>query len=138
MTLMIRPNEGAGDIVFGMTQSDVRAALGHEPKIKKSDSIVPSDFFSQHGMLVHYSDEGVVEAIEIGAPATPVFMGKPLIGVPFEGVDHWLRSMDPRLQSDAAGLTSYRFGVGVYAPQALKSPRQPVEGVIVFRPGYYG
>jgi hypothetical protein len=137
MTFMIRPNQGVGDIVFGMTQLEVRSTMKEEPHPKRTDSVVPADFFSRYGMLVHYANDGIVEAVEMGSPATPTLLGKTLIGAPFEEVHRWLRSLDPGLQCDEAGLTSLRFGVGLYAPRAMKSPRDVIEGVIVFRPGYY-
>jgi hypothetical protein len=138
MTLVIRPNEGVGDITFGMSQADVHRILGPAPLQKSSDSDVPSDYYPTYSMLIHYANDATVEAIEVGANANAILMGQMLSGSPFDEISSWLRAIDPRLQLDPDGLTSFRFGIGLYAPHARKEPHQPVEGVIAFRPGYYG
>lgn len=135
--LTIQPNEGVGTIRFGMLRRDVHALLGVPDRQKKRDSPVPADFYNEHGLIVEYDPEEVVEAVEIKPPADPSFMSRALIGVPFEDLAEWFRSIDPRIQFDGAGLTSFRFGIGLYAPHAAKLPGEPVEGVIAFRPGYY-
>jgi len=137
--LTIQPNEGVGEIRFGMLRHDVLALLGvAQLRQKKSDSPVPSDFFPEHSLFVAYDADEAVEAIEMKHPANPCLMSKPLIGTPFDELLQWFRSIDPRVEVDDAGLTSFRYGVGLYAPHASKSPSDPVEGVIAFRPGYYG
>jgi hypothetical protein len=138
MTLVIRPNEGVGEITFGMSQQEVRRAMGGmNPLLKATDSSIPADFYPDRSMIIHYSADGVVEAIEIGGERSTTLMNRTLIGQPFDEILQWMRSIDPRTEADEAGLTSFRFGVGVYAPHAVKSPQDPVEGVIAFRPGYY-
>ena len=137
--MMIRPNQGVDEIAFGMTRAEVRSLVRTpEPLQKKSDTAVPSDYFVEAGLIVHYDDHERVEAIELARPADAVFQSRSLLGEPYNAVEQWFRSLDPRIQTDGAGLTSFRFGVGVYAPHAAKSPESGVEGVIAFRPGYYG
>jgi hypothetical protein len=135
--LLIRPNEGVGEINLGMSRTEVRALLSEEPRSKTTDTSLGADFFASLGLLVHYSENAQVEAVELGSPAAVELLGRSLLGSPFIEVHDWLRSLDPRLQRDVTGATSFRFGVGLFAPHAAKAPRDPVEGVIVFRPGYY-
>lgn len=138
MTTLVRPNEGAGLVSFGMTHDEVCALFADEmPRQKQADTAFPSDYFARHGIIVHYDDDGVVEAVELGQAAAPMFLDRSIVGKPFDEIVKWLRVHDPRVEVDDAGVTSYRFGVGMYAPHASKSPAEPVEGLIVFRPGYY-
>jgi hypothetical protein len=60
-----------------------------------------------------------------------------LFGQPFAEIERWLRMIDPDVRSDSSVLKSLTFGIGLYAPSALHEPQSPVEGVIVFRRGYY-
>lgn len=135
--MVLKPNEGIGEIVIGMPREHVRAVMGEEPIQKPSDSPVPSDFFPTQWMIVHYDGTEAVEAIEVTKRDDVMFMGRPLIDAPFEDVLKWIRSIDPRVEVEEAGFTSYRFGVGVYAPHSGKTPSDRIESVIVFRPGYY-
>lgn len=136
--MTIKPNEGVANILFGMSRDVIRESIGMQPRAKRTDSPVPADLFPNLGLIIHYDADGVVEAIEMAEPAVPLFFSKSLIGQPFDEIVNWFRSIDPRTIIDESGLTSFRFGIGLYAPHAATSPRDPIEGVIVFRPGYYG
>jgi hypothetical protein len=137
--LTILPNEGVSAIRFGISRAVVRDILSDShPRLKETDSPVPADYFVERGVIVHYDAGEIVEAVEMAQPSDPTFFSQALIGQPFDRMVDWFRSIDPGLAVDDSGLTSFRFGVGLYAPHAAKSPRDPVEGVIVFRPGYYG
>jgi hypothetical protein len=45
--------------------------------------------------------------------------------------------MDDGLEVDNTGLTSFKFGFGLYAPSCEESPSDSVEAVIAFEKGYY-
>jgi len=139
MDLLIRPYEGIGPVTLGMDRAEVRSVLGGAVRsFKKSpDSKAPTDAFDEQGLHVYYDDAGRAEAIEVASPATPILEGRALIGRPFEELRHWLEQMDPEIQVDDAGLTAPSLGIGLYAPAATASPSDPIEGVIVFKRGYY-
>lgn len=139
MEFEIEPYGGVGPVRLGMTIQEVRHALGEEPTTtSKSDTGIPSDLFSTRGILVHYREPGISEAVEFGDPTTsPTYQGQRLLSRPFEELQAWFESLDPGAQTEADGLTSYKLGVGLYAPSALKDPNEPVQGVIVFDHGYY-
>lgn len=61
------------------------------------------------------------------------FIGKDLLGLPFENVKDMFSQLDEKLEIDANGFTSYKFGVGIYVPYH----EAKVEGVIVFEKGFY-
>jgi hypothetical protein len=138
--MQITPYEGIGPVRLGMSRADVRAALAipfREFK-RTPEADMPADAFPTIGVYVSYKPPGVCAAVEVASPAEPVMLGKRLIGQPFGEVLEWLNSLDQQVNVDETGLTSLRFGVGLYVP-ALKNGRAaPVEAVIVFERGYYG
>jgi len=131
---------GAGPIVFGMTREIVRQRIEApaESFMKSPNSAAPADAFDSLGLHVHYDADERCEAIEFhGSMASPTFRNQQLLGQPFATIERWLRAIDPDLQTDSTGLTSLLFGLGLYAPSVTYDPHSPVEGVIVFRRGYY-
>ncbi len=139
MDLLIRSNEGIGPLSLGMDRAEIRSVLGGPVRSfkKTPDARAPTDAFDEHGIHVYYDNAGRAEAIEVASPASPILQGRSLIGKPFKEIRHWLEQLDPKVQVDEAGLTAPSLGIGVYAPSAIGSPDEPVEGVIVFKKGYY-
>jgi hypothetical protein len=131
----IRPYVEVGPIYFGMTSDDVRKALHSEvrPSLKSRNA----DFFPLLGIFVDYKPPGVCQAVEFAGPASPTFEGQHLLGRPYSEIERWIKSIDPEVMLDDAGLRTRKFGFGLYAPSARKEPNFPVEGVIVFENGYY-
>ena len=139
MEAIIEPYVGVGPVRLGMSVQEVRQALGAEFKtfMKTPTSEMPSDFFRTLGFIVYYRSPGLCKAVELVKPATPIFMGRRLLGIRFSGVRSWFENIDDSLEIQDTGLTSYRFGIGLYVPSARKSPDDPVESAIVFEQGYY-
>jgi hypothetical protein len=73
----------------------------------------------------------------MATPSRPTLFGKELLGIPFSEAKAFMMGLDDGLKVDDAGLTSHRFGVGLYAPYAQKNPEEPVESIIIFAKGYY-
>jgi hypothetical protein len=140
MEFEITPYVGVGPITFGMTRAEVRRRLDApvDSFMKAPTSLAPADAFDTLGIHVHYDADDRCEAVEFGRLLTiPTFRRQPLFGQSFAEIERWLRMIDPDVRSDLSGLTSLKFGFGLYAPSALHEPQSPVEGVIVFRRGYY-
>lgn len=139
LKLEIEPNRGLAGIQFGMTPDEVRHVLGSTVQTfrKLPGDTLETDYFDALGMQVFYKQPGVCDAIELAAPAKPTFKGKDLLGKPFSELRNWFQSIDSEVAIDETGLTSYRFGVGLYAPFASTAPDEPVESVIIFEQGYY-
>jgi hypothetical protein len=98
---------------------------------------VPRDAFRELGIHVHYKTLEYCEAIELFPPANPTFQGKTLIGEPFNALRDWLQSLDESLIVDDTGLTSYRFGFGLYVPYIEENPDESIQSVFVFERGYH-
>ena len=136
----IIPYEGIGPLRFGMSKSEVRAALGAPFREFKKTLEAPatSDAFHTMGVYVYYKPTGACEAVEVASPSQATLFGKQLVGEIFEVLQKWFRELDPEVEMDDAGMTSLRFGVGIYAPRLKEGSSVPVEGAIAFERGYYG
>src|SRR5579859_3279567 len=136
MEYVIDPYVGVGPIQFGMTRTEVRNAVGAvaQPFRKSRFDRLDADFFSTLGMFVYYRDPDVCDSVEFGGIVIPTFEGKPLLRRTFRAVHEFLRARDPALQVHDTGLTSLRFGIGIYV-SALKEDEdwdEMAEGVIAF------
>ena len=56
----------------------------------------------------------------------------------FRSLREYIANLDPEIKADRDGATSLRLGIGLYVPTIKKSKKEPVQGVIAFRKGYYG
>lgn len=137
MEFIIDSNVGAGNILFGMTSQQIQNVLSAKPKKFKKfeDDEFDTDAFDW--CHVYYKKPGVCEAIEFFEPAVVIFKGQNLIGKSFQDVKSLFLKHDKSVELDSSGLTSYKFGIGIYAPFAQKEPSEPLEAVIVFEKGYY-
>lgn len=138
MSYEIKPHLGVGKITFNMTRAEVRRILDADVKpSKKSSGETPSDFFEELGIFVDYRTPDTCTAVEFAGPASPTFKGRKLLKEPYRTTSDWIKQLDPDVVLEDAGLKSYKFGFGLYAPSANKNPEFPIEGVIVFDKGYY-
>lgn len=137
--LEIEPYQGIAGVQFGMSREQVRHALNSSVQVFKKTATdeLNTDAFDELGMHVYYKQPDGCEAIELAAPANPTFRGKALIGQPFNELCDWFQSIDPQIEIDETGLTSFEFGLGLYAALASQLPNTPIEAVIIFQQGYY-
>ncbi len=135
----IRTHIGLGAVTFGMLRAEVEAAMGTLPRrFRKTVACTTlTDAFDRQGMQVFYDEQDRVEALEVFAPARPVFGELDLFSTPYTVLIDAMRALDPDLQEDELGFTSNALGFGVYAEHKDVDPERPSEGVIVFRQGYY-
>ena len=133
LKLEIRPFEGLGDLRFGMSRRDVRALLGQEFRSFKKTPLADSltDAYAQYGLHLYYDGQDRLELVEAFRPCVPIFQGVELLG-PRKVVPDRLREAGaggPRRDSDGDFFDDLGF--------ALYSPGDMVEGVSVYRKGYY-
>ena len=130
---------GVGDIKFGMSRNDVRNALRSEPFVfQRFEGYEPEDRFNDLGVYVYYNKQGECTAVEMALPASPVFEGKSLLETSFSELARTFKSLDVEVELDNSGLTSFKYGIGLYAPLLKDYPNYPPEAAIVFERGYYG
>lgn len=138
MDFDIKTYVGVGSITFGMSAEEVRKVLQVTVEaVNKGSSGIPTDFFEALGIFVYYKQHEVCKAVEFAGPASPTFRSQHLLGQSYRAMEQWVKTLDPEVVLEDAGLTSYKFGFGLYAPSAKKEPDLPVKGVIVFEKDYY-
>lgn len=139
MKLEIRPYIGVGPITFGMTAEEVRSILHCSYKEFKRTpmSKTTMDAFQPLGIFVCYDTDRKCNAVEMTQPAQPSYGVHELLGSSFAKVSELIRGLDLEVVLDAAGLTSFALGIGLYADGWKKNSLQPVESVIGFQRGYY-
>lgn len=139
MNAEIKPLQGLEKIKFGTPIDLVREHFAAPYKtFKRTPSAeMPCDFFESLGVFAYYKPSGLLEAIEFVSPATPHYMSASLLELSFDEVKKILLGHDPDLEQSDDGLTSYKLGIGIYAPDADENPSFPPESVIAFEKGYY-
>lgn len=139
MNLEIYPHVGVGPIAFGMTREDVRRAVGQAARtfLKGPYATIPMDSFDNLGIHVSYKKPETCNAIELVSAANPTFQGQRLMERPFDQLRQWFETIDDNVVFDDSGFTSFKYGIGLYAPSWKERPPDPVEAVIIFEKGYY-
>lgn len=139
MIFHIQSFQNAGPVKLRMPRDEVRKILASQPisLASKARSTTPSDIFQKLGVHVHYDEDALCEAIELFAPAAPIFQGQYLFNKPFKHLEQWIMAQDQSAQFDGSGIESNKLGIGIYAPAGQEKPYDPPEGVIIFEKGYY-
>lgn len=138
--LIICPYQSVGQIRFGMTREEVRSLLG-EPSAtfyKGLNTESPTDAYDHVGVHVYYAHpSGYCEALEFFEPAQLLLAEKPLFQLSFVQLKEWLSSQDSELEIDDEGLTCFKYGLGLYAPEWKEDANLPVQGILVFNDRNY-
>lgn len=137
MFCKIRPYVGVQEIGFNMKREVVREKFNNQfTEFKKTPfSQNTTDAFGF--CHIYYDNENLCEAIELFETTTVIFDNFIMTKQSYEKVRGFFESIDDSLDFNDAGFTSYKFGVGVFAPYALDEPEEPIESIVVFRKGYY-
>jgi hypothetical protein len=108
---------GAGPIRFGMTAQEVRKELpGPMRSFKRTTNVVvPSDHFTELGVIVNYEPTGGVSSIEFSRPSNPTFRGHSFLNETVDQARSFLRLSDPTIEVSSDGVTSHVLGLGFYA-----------------------
>lgn len=139
MDYKITPHESLGNISLGLHKDEIRKLL-KEPYLefyRNHLSKTPTDFFETLGLFICYDENLICEAIEMVRPANPILFTVKLLTLPYESIEEQIAEWDDKLEKTYTGFTSYKFGVGAYAPNRDDSPNETIESVIVFKKGYY-
>lgn len=138
MKFSIRPYFGTNDLEFGMKREVIREKLGNEfREFKKSPfSKNTTDAFKY--CHVYYDSENLCVAVEFFEPSEINFNDLIIIGSPYDKIRDEFARIDESIDYNDAGFTSFKYGIGIFAPFAKKKPKDPVESVIIFKEGYYG
>ena len=138
--LLIYPYQGVGQIRFGMTREKVRSLLG-EPSAtfyKGLNTQSPTDAYDNIGIHIYYHHpSGYCQALEFFEPAQLLLKEKQLFELPFVNLREWLLSQDSELEIDDEGLTCFKYGLGIYAPDWKEDSNLTAQGILVFNDRNY-
>lgn len=137
MEFLIEPYVGVGTIKLGMNQKDIQEVLNEEPRRFKKFQDDEYETEAYEYFYVYYKNPGICEAIEFFSPAKVILNGITLLELPYKDIEEYFLKIDKDVEIEETGLTSYKYGVGIYAPYALDEPLEKAEGVIVFEKEYY-
>lgn len=137
MLCKIYPHIGIGGIELNSKREAIRHKFNQNFKEfrKTPYDVNTTDAFEF--CHIYYDNENLCEAIELFEPATVVFDSFIIAEQPYEKVREYFENIDDSLDFNDAGFTSYKYGIGVFAPYADDEPDEPIESIIVFRKGYY-
>lgn len=141
MKFDIYPYIGVGNIKLGMTPDEIKKIVGEKKSSFKrnEEDYFETDEFDSNGtnFFVSYGKDGKVDSIEFALPSEIYILNENLYGKSFEKIRKLLKKMDSELEDDGYSITSYKFGIGVYCPEADENEDACPESIIVFKENYY-
>jgi hypothetical protein len=142
MTFIIFPYQGVNDLKFGMKRQEIRQIIGvnnsHTEFRRSSTSENTIDAYDSLGVFVNYDKNDNCKCFEFFNPAK-VFLGShDLFSLSFNNLIEIIRLQDKDIEENESGFSSFELGIGIYTPDRLDEPDRAVEGIIVFKKGYYG
>lgn len=133
---MINPYKGFNDIEFGLSPREIEKKLKKRPRkvLKQNYDKYETDAYDD--LYIYYDEEGKCEAVEFNCGAKLIFNKAKIFEKSYQDIESFIGNMDPDIEIDEVGFTSYKFGIGVYAPYKSEI-NSKVESVIIFKRGYY-
>lgn len=135
----VKPFVGVNNIEFGMNPPSVRELLSNnfESFKRSEESAYPCDFFEEIGVFAYYDSKGCLEALEFASPSSVVWSEVDFLNTSADRIRDLLQSNDADTETELDGVTSYKHGLGIYAPNLTDDPKCSPESVIVFAEHYY-
>jgi hypothetical protein len=140
MKMIIQPYIGVGNVLFGSTRNEVQKALypaQATPFNRSREEQNTSDFYKSIGVFVYYNDQEKCEAIEFGDKMELEFEAFKIFKHSYIETERFFAQYDSELDLDDSGFSSYKLGIGIYAPKCREDENCKIEGLIVFKEGYY-
>jgi len=134
-TYEIIPYNSIGNIYFSDRREMVREKIGGKYiyGVNEFKNIVELyDFFPDQDIKVAYDKNECLGSIEF-FKGTVFFLGMNVMSMPYLEVKRIIRSLDPDLDINEDGFTSYKYGVGV----AWDEEDNIITSVIAFKKDYY-
>ena len=131
---------GMNEIVFDMKKEDIDSRVKNKYFFVKSSTENTGESIETYKeFFIYYDKNNKIEAIEFHnfAEAEVIFQGINLFSLTYEEIKSYVEKSDLMIKTDGAGFVSFKLGIGIYAPSAEKEPDELVEGIIIFKKGYY-
>jgi len=129
----ILPFVSIGDLRFGESRQDVRKHLGTKYQVFRKDvGANETDAYDELGLHLYYDNDDKLEYVETFTPAAPTFKGVAMLGRHSEDVQEDLaRAGHTCSVMDDVSINCGSAGIALYSPDEM------VEGVGVYRKGYF-
>lgn len=141
MEFDINPYTSVGNIYFGIDRIEAIRILGKPEKSFKRNqfSVNKTDDFQKYSLFLNYDENMKVEALEFYQNNQGLsILGISLFVKQYDDLLNLLLKVDENIEEDETGFTSYLLGIGIYSPNKKQLKNSDVEGIIVFKKGYYG
>jgi len=127
---------GINNIKINSSREDVRNNLGTNFKeFVKVKGKLPSDFYTEEGIIIYYKENFFCEAIEMFNPCNVTYKEKFLLKMRYNEVLEFLKQFDINIYAEVDGFVSIALGIGGYCPNAKNNDF--FESIICFEKGYY-
>ena len=133
---VINSYKGFNDIEFGLSSQEIEKRLKMKPRklLKQINDEYETDAYDD--FYVYYDEAGKCEAVEFNSDSKLIFDQTNIFEKNYQDIENFIGSIDSNLEIDEVGFTSYKFGIGVYAPYKSEL-NSKIESVIIFKRGYY-
>jgi|GEM_PF-2293653 len=132
MTWDITPYRSVGSLQLGRHRNEIRRQLGADfTSFTKDIGESEADAYDHLGIHLYYDDDDRLEMVELFQPASPTLKDVSLLGRDYEQVANALAEHGYKAKPTDVGYSYEDAGV------ALTLNGSEIEGVAVFRKGYY-
>lgn len=131
----IIPYKSIGNINFLDKRDSIRKKIGGgytNGRIEFNDIVELYDFFPEQDIKVLYDKNECLSAIEFFKDGG-YFLGENIINMSYLEIKSIIMSLDPDLDHNQDGFTSYKLGIGI----GWDEEDDAITSVIVFKKGYY-
>lgn len=130
MNLVLEPQVGASNLLFGVSRNDVRSALV-VGKLETKDMEPENDFYESEGLILGYDEKDELEYIEIIKPSTVEYKGTSFFSLSLSKCIAEMNSSGHTSELEDGGYNFKDIGIAFYCPQGV------LESVSIYREGYY-
>jgi hypothetical protein len=141
MEIEIIPYQQVGAFHFNALRSQSREILvDHYDDLychARTDGKAPDDTYAKLGLEFIFTKYNRLGAIEMNAPAKPMFEGKSLLNMTWAELLVWFQRMDPELVVSDKDFISYKVGISAFAPTKNEDPNVLPNSITVFETNFF-
>jgi len=138
MKFEIHPYQSVGAIHFDKKRNENRAQFEVLPEVHAmTDGQLPIDAYEDWGVFVVYDKYNRCGEVEIRRPANVMFEGKDLLAMTWQELLEWFQNLDAEIQESHKDFVSFKYGIGIYAPEKKEDPTILPESITIFRKDFF-
>jgi hypothetical protein len=133
---IIVPYEKIGDLSFGESRIEIRKKYPEYEEFRKTPfSQNTTDAYGDCHLGYNLNNE--LESVETFPGVSVTIYGNEISkNKKYSEVKSFLMKMDPEIQEDECGLTSFKLGIGIYL-EKNDGCNNDIQSIIIFCKGYY-